>query len=233
MIFSMLVLLTGCSQLYDVKPKFTRTIANNKSNVIFNTIQVTGSPMSTYPGVAASIYDITNDLQYIGTINNEKAYYGMSTFLEYSSPLGKRTFMITYPAFPGKLTIDHADFVEVDVQKGKASHISIEARGLRQLPYFIQVNLTDKDFNFCSELPGTLSEKEKQIYNYMSLNNMHSNDFFHYCRQYAGVKQIITPNNEAFIQFQDHQSKIILIKENAYTTWKTNETNKLIYDIEK
>lgn len=239
-IITVLVLLVGCSApMTDLKPQFTKkeTLPNDRGHVVFNTFDVPKGNGELFirfmfgmpRGIEASIYDVTDDLVYLGTY---KA--GRSGFLEYDAPIGKRVFMITFPDFPKPLGIDHTDFIEVNVSKEKMTHIAISQYGLMQMSYLSEIAIEDKHFDYCTELTGKYDVREENIVKYMSANKIDPNAkyFLGYCRMLSNnFRSIITPNANGYASFEANKLKVQQLKEKNFQEWKKSYVRQDPFDM--
>lgn len=229
---SILILLAGCSApLATLKPDFTPLTATpeKKGHVIFSLFDAPKGNGELFlrfmfgmpRGIEASVYDVTDGLLYLGTFKPNTS----GNFIEYDAPLGKRTFMLTFPDFPKPLALDHTDFIEVDITKDNTTHIALSQYGLRQMTYLTEIKMQDKDFNYCSHLTGKYDIRDENIKKYMMSENIDENAkyFVSYCRTLSNnFKYILTPNATAYDMFEQNKIKVKNIKEKYMPEWKQN-----------
>lgn len=233
------LLLTGCSApTYSVKPQFTpnTSVFTDMGNIKFSTLDTSKWDIAyafvfgTHP-LPVSIYDITNDLKYIGTIQTASL-----NFLEYTPPLGRRIFMLTSNGLHAISPLYHTDFIEVDITKDKITHIAISQSGFRQMPYFHELLMKDKDFSFCSQTNIESYISDDRMNQYMSEQGVDSNAkyFKKYCTMLSNkYKSIIMPNQNAYNEFESRKAKIQDLKDKDYPEWKKDHSKHEVFDLLK
>lgn len=233
------ILLTGCSApINSVKPQFTpnTSVSANMGSIKFSTLDTSKWDIAytfvfgTHP-LSVSIYDITNDLKYIGTIQTN----GLN-FIEYTPPLGQRTFMLTLNGLHAISPFYHADFIEVNITKDKITHIAISQSGFRQMPYFHELIMKDKDFDFCSQPNDESYISDNKMNDYMSMHGIDLNAkyFKKYCKMLSSkYKSIIIPNQNAYSEFESRKAKIQDLKDKNYPEWKKDHSKQEVFDLLK
>ena len=245
------IFLTGCGvPLYNSVPQFTSYAPDSnlsKGNIVFSSFDVPqedgeilrkfifGQPQN----MSASIYDVTNGLNYVGTLTIRKLE-GLDgkafEFIEYNSPLGKRIFMLTFPAFPKPLALDNTDFIEVNVTANRTIHVGVAPYGFRQMPYFTELVLEDNHFAYCSELTGKYGDRKDKIEQYMKQNQISINAryFLGYCLDLCDVfKKVIVPNKEAYAEFEKHKVEVEKIKDKNLPEWENTKVRKAPFNLLK
>lgn len=233
------ILLTGCSApINSVKPQFTpkTSVSTDMGSVVFSTLDTSKWDMAytlvfgTHP-LPVSIYDITGDLKYIGTMLTSS-----SSFIEYTPPFGKRTLMLTSNGLHAISPFYHTDFIEVDITKEKMTHIAISQSGFRQMPYFHEILMKDKDFDFCSQPNDESYISDDKMNNYMSEHSIDPNAkyFKKYCTMLSNkYKSIIVPNQNAYNEFESRKAKIQDLKDKDFPEWKKDHTKQEVFDLLK
>jgi hypothetical protein len=231
---SVLILFAGCSApLSTLKPDFTPlvTTPEKKGHVIFSLFDVPKGNgeqflrfMFGFPqGIEASVFDVTDELIYLGTFQPSKG----GNFIEYDAPIGKRLFMLTFPDFPKPLALDHTDFIEADIKKENTTHIALSQYGLRKMAYFTEMKIQDKNFEYCTHLTGKYDIRDENIKKYMMSEKIDENAkyFMSYCRALSNnFKFILTPNTAGYEMFDQNKIKVNAIKEKYMPEWKQNYT---------
>lgn len=238
-----LVFLTGCGvHLYNSTPQFTTYAPDQKThkgNVVFSSFDVPQEDgelllrfmFGTPQNISSSLYDVTDSLEFLGTLAN-----GSSQFIAYNPPLGKRIFMLTFPDFPKPLTLDHTDFIEVDVTSNRTIHLSVAAYGFRKMTYFTEIAMEDKDFAYCSSLTGKFGEREDTIRHYMDEHQIDPNAkyFLKYCRGFSDtLKRITTPNEKGYEEFEKYRVAVEKLKEVNMPEWKKTYVPKAPFNLLK
>lgn len=145
--------------------------------------------------VGASIFDITEEMQYLGTVLTGGRYGFPATWLELEAKPGKRTLMLV-EAFPGKIVSDvgsmmqNVDFIEMETQPGSINHVVLSRYGLMRKLYLGEVQISDTNRKYCEGLTGTFHEREKSAATYMIENGIDPNakDFARFCRTLSDKK---------------------------------------------
>lgn len=233
------ILLTGCSApTYSIKPQFTpkTPVSSETGSVVFSTLDTSKWDVAyafvfgTHP-LPVSIYDITDDLKYIGTMHTSS-----SSFIEYTPPFGKRILMLTSNGLHAISPFYHTDFIEVDITKDKMTHIAISQSGLRQMPYFHELLMKDKDFDFCSQPNNESYISDDKMNTYMSENGIDPNAkyFKKYCNMLSSkYKSINVPNQHAYQEFESRKAKIQDLKNKDFPEWKKDHTTHEVFDLVK
>lgn len=233
------ILLTGCSApINSVKPQFTPkpSASTDLGSIKFSTLDTSKWDIAytfvfgTNP-LPVTIYDITDDLKYIGSMQTAG-----SSFIEYTPPLGHRIFMLTSNALHAISPFYHTDFIEVNITKDKITHIAISQSGFRQMPYFQELLMKDKDFYFCSQPNDESYISDNKMNNYMSENGIDPNAkyFKKYCTILSSrYKSILIPNQNAYNEFESRKAKIQNLKEKDFPEWKKDHTKQETFNLLK
>lgn len=233
------ILLTGCSApINSVKPQFTpkTSVSADKGSVVFSTLDTSKWDVAytvvfgTHP-LPVSIYDVTDDLKYIGTMHTSS-----SSFIEYTPPFGKRVLMLTSNGLHAISPFYHTDFIEVDITKEKMTHIAISQSGFRQMPYFHELLMKDKDFDFCSQPNSEPYISDDKMNSYMSTQGIDPNAkyFKKYCNMLSSkYKSINVPNQNAYNEFEARKSKIQDLKNKDFSEWKKDHPTHEVFDLVK
>lgn len=233
------ILLTGCSApTYSMKPQFTpnTSVSTDMGSIKFSTLDTSKWDVAytfvfgTHP-LPFSIYDITNDLQYIGSMQTT----GLN-FIEYTPPLGRRILMLTSNGLHAISPFYHTDFIEVDITKDQITHIAISQSGFRQMPYFHEILMKDKDFDFCSQPNDESYIPDNKMNNYMSEHGIDPNAkyFKKYCTMLSNkYKFIIVPNQNAYNEFESRKAKIQNLKDKDFPEWKKDYSKQEVFDLLK
>lgn len=233
------ILLTGCSApINSVKPQFTPKtfVSTDMGNVVFSTLDTSKWDIAytfvfgTHP-LPVSVYDITDDLKYIGTMQTSS-----SSFIEYTPPFGKRILMLTSNGLHAISPFYHTDFIEVDITKDKTTHIAISQSGFRQMPYFHELLMKNKDFDFCTQPLDEAYISDDKMNTYMSQNGIDLNAkyFKKYCTMLSSkYKSINVPNQNAYTEFESRKSKIQDLKNKDFPEWKKDHIKQEVFNLVK
>lgn len=253
------VLVVGCKTIpaYDVKNGFTSAPAKNKGRILISTFRIpkeeTGVSIFKFLGAlggantntkySASIYDVTNDIQYIGTISSSNYDTARSFFnqkwVEYNPPVGKRLLMLTsgFSVFPDENDSPHIDFVEVEARENKTNHVAITQYGYTQMPYFGIVKMSRGNYQFCSNLSKKIPAKTLMlnIKNYMKSNKIdeHAIDFQKYCLSLAKEAKVILAKKETRKLFLKSKPSLSTLKNDNYDQWLKSEDKLPPYNLMK
>lgn len=183
----------------------------------------------------ASLYDVTDGLRYLGSLDSRGAYHGAAGgWLEYDAPAGRRTFMLASGngAFPrGGM---HTDFIEIDVVPGQVRHLALSQYGYMRRPYLGEIRMEERHRAYCS---GLVTDNYKQaradIAGYMAAQGMdpHARDFAHYCLDLALRVQVSVPNGEAHKQFEAARADLETARAQGYPAWQRQTEKPAPYDL--
>lgn len=172
-----------------------------------------------------SVFDISGETRYLGDLHS-----GIRAFrrpwIEYETPVGKRTLMLVEPA------THHVDFIEIEVKPGGVSHIALSQYGFLRLPYLGEVLMSDVNRKYCESLTGKPSEREKSAISYMAANGIDSNarDFERFCRLLSDPKYIVTPMAETK-EYLKLKPQIEKLRAEHYEKWKSEAEKRAPYDL--
>lgn len=234
-----IALLTGCAPKNNVKAQFqSRLSASDKvGRVIVSSLDISKYDL-TYAllfGVNPldfSVYDITEDIKFIGLSNTANAV----SFLEYNSPIGRRTFMLTSNAVHAWSPFYHTDFIEVDVTNNKTTQIAVSQSGLRQMPYFHELLMKDEDFDFCSQPSNESYLPDSKMSLYMSEHNIDLNAkyFKKYCNVLSSeYKKINSSYEVGKDKFESNKDKIQELKNKDFPVWQKEHGKQEAFDLAK
>lgn len=190
-----------------------------------------------YP-VGASIFDITGETHYLGTLSIGRAAYSQA-WIEHPVPAGKRTLMLVgAPAAsriamaPGAL-MQHVDFIDVDVKPGGVSHIALSRYGLARHPYLGEIQMSAANRKYCEGLTGKPGEREKSAMGYMAENGIdpYARDFKNFCRLLSDSKHIISPTEESLRQFAELKPHIESLRTKHHEKWMSEAEKRAPYDL--
>lgn len=247
-------LVSACQsvKVYDVRKGFGALPANGKGRLVINTFRIPKQEdgvklfhllgalggANTNNRYKASIFDVTDDVTYIGSLDSRSRRYGREEWLEYNVPTGKRLLMLTsgYDLFPGRDDNPHVDFIEVDILPAKPSHIAVTQYGFQQLPYLGKINLATKHYKFCSGIvKASRSQIFEKIKTYMKNEKIdqYAEDFSRYCFSLSKFARIRVPNVEAKKQFVVSKPFLKLLKKDKYDIWEKEQDKLQPYNLMK
>lgn len=180
-----------------------------------------------------SIFDITGETRYLGTVNagsiRRPELY--QQWLEHEFPAGKRTLMLA--AGVNSIGVHHADFIEIDVKPGEASHVAISRYGFLTYPYLGEVRISAGNRKFCEALSGKPSEREKSAMAYMAANGIDPNarDFERFCRVLSNPRQILAPTEHARSLIAELKPQIEKLRAEQYAIWMREAEKRAPYDL--
>ncbi len=180
---------------------------------------------------SASIYDITDETQYLGTI--DQFMYG---WLEYNAPKGKRLLMLLSGGGALSTSVYSSSFLELEVLEGKSNYVAVSFKGFTRQPYLGEITIRQKDADFCESLIG----KEKKllkplVYDYMKTNDIeqYAHDFSRYCFTLASPNWIYKPNEVSISNFNAVKSEIEQIKTRELEKWNNAKESYVYYGLMK
>ena len=184
--------------------------------------------------VGASIFDITDEMRYVGTLLTP----GMPAFLEYEAQPGKRTLMLV-EAFPGKIAappesvMQNIDFIEIETKPESINHVVLSRYGFMRKLYLGEVQISDANRNYCEALTGKPRERDRSVKAYMAENGIDANaaDFVSFCRMLSDPKQIGRPTDEARRQFIELKPHLEKLRVEHYEKWKQEAEKRAPYDL--
>lgn len=245
--------LSGCAPSgYDVKPNLTNNSYNTDDNsgyVLFSDFDIPQRETRQYnrsdmPVENVKLYDITGgQIVFIGYLptfyfTGSQSGREFGNFVEYKSPLGFRTFMLS--------SIGSTDFIQVMVTSLHKKYISVSfkypepplvSNKLAQalLPdfrmlrtSFTEVKFDDQHFDYCSHLKGSEEDVLKNIDQYMQSNHISSRQkyFRSYCLMIAHPhSKVMSLNEDGHKWFSENKTSIEQLKAKEFPTW-LKRTNK-------
>ncbi|WP_294921256.1 hypothetical protein [Sulfuricurvum sp.] len=238
-------LLVGCSApLSTLKPELTpsKAVPADKGHILISLFDVpkgygelwTRFVFGMPRGINASVYDVTDGLTYLGSFGAGAVNGG--NMIEYNAPLGKRTLMLTFQDFPKVFSLNHTDFIEVIATKDHSTHIALSQYGITQMPYFREMIIQEKDFNFCSNLTGKNETSEENIRKHMLSEKIDekAKSFIPYCRSLSNdYRKILIPNTNALEMVEKYKLKINSMKETDLPKWQQNYIKSEPFDVLK
>lgn len=176
----------------------------------------------------ASIFDVTEDIRYLGTLTVSWPFW-----LDFTSPAGKRTLMLTAGPSSQKIDWQNVDFIEVDVRPSGISHVVISRYGFLSYPYFGEVQISDPNRKYCESLTGNPRAREKATRTHMAANGIDPNatDFVRFCRALSDHKRIVNPTDEARRQFTELKPQLEKLRVEHYEKWKREAEKRTPYDL--
>ena len=258
-IFALLstVLLSGCQTVppaYTKQTTFTKAPQSNEGKVIFSTLHVpprepgvkdlrilsilVGGP--GYQPYNVGLFDVTgNQTQYIGQLSNwydparKFTEFSIVQWLEYTGPVGKRTFMLIHG--PIGSTYAHADFLDVDIDSQQVKHVAFSQHGLSQYPYFNEILFNKQRYETCSSFKADSTDKLKdRVEQYMKTENIKPNakDFIAYCMGMSAPGEVITPTEENKQQVVAKiLSNVEAKKKSSFAEWQKQADKNPTYDL--
>ena len=219
---------------------------------IFYVLAVLSTPQQT-SGTAfnATIYDVTNEPILVGNMSGTQSGIGSPSmfansagWIELDLPVGKHTLMLTVDGFK-KVSPLHTEFIEVNVESQQVKHISLSQYGFIRLPYFGEILLEQKHYNFCSSLQSvdytksvdirtTAYKKRKEaIQAYMASNaiSAKATDFADYCQALTEQQPIHTASAELIKQFEADKTIPQQIKISHLKSWQEQPEKPIRYDL--
>ena len=207
--------------------------------------QTSGAPFGV------TIYDVTNELTLIGYMSGTQSGIGIPSmransagWIELDLPVGKHTLMLTNYGFT-KASPSQTDFIEVMVEPQKVKHISLSQYGIIRLPYFGEILLEQKHYDFCTSLQGDDATKSannrdvaykkrlETIQTYMASNaiSAKATDFADYCQALTEQLPIHTAYAELIKQFEADKSITQQIKASHFKSWQAQTEKPIRYDL--
>ena len=120
-------------------------------------------------GFNATIYDVTNEPILIGNlsgvqsgIGSRSMFFNSAGWIELDLPAGKHTLMLTVDGFK-KASQLHTEFVDVNVEPQQVKHVTLSQYGFIRFPYFGEILLEQKHYDFCTSLQGDDVTKSSNI----------------------------------------------------------------------
>lgn len=235
-----ITMFAGCAKMYEVQPSLQKIDDETKSRVVFSSYYVPqgmGEKLSLFTfgipqNLEASVYDVTDgDVRYIGTIPIVYIHNG-GYVVEYHPRVGKHIFMLTVPAFPKPLAWRHTDFIEVNVEKNKTTHLALPFSGFRKMPYFTQVDMPEEDFVGCSSIKGNFYQTRDGVKAYLDNHNIpeQMEDFRNYCLKLAASKPIIA-TNDAVEKFNNTKGEVAKWYQEDFKAWNEKHKAKPIFKL--
>lgn len=185
---------------------------------------------------SAAVFDVTDEIRYVGLLDSGSRYYGGGEWLEYDAPLGKRLFMLVagQGEFPDGRKGRHVDFAEVDVQPGATRSLAISQYGFTKMPYFGEIVMAPEHRQFCQSLQsGGAGKPRDAILSYMQEQGINSNarDFVNYCMATA-LQRVRVPNEHAYQRFAEHRAAFTALFTERYPDWKKEQKEPPVaYDL--
>ena len=192
----------------------------------------------------ATIYDVTNEPQLVGELSGMQWGVGLSPaqwrgygdgWLEFDAPVGKHLLMLIVDGMV-KGSSFHTDMIEVNVEPQKVTHVSLSQYGFMRFPYFGEIVLDQKHYDFCTSLFGKELEKaHASISQYMVTNNIDakSTDFANYCQALYMQTSNIKPNDTLIKKFAAEKTSVEEIKTSHYKSWTQQPEKPVQYDLMK
>ena len=219
---------------------------------IFYVLAVLSTPQQT-SGTAfnATIYDVTNEPILVGNMSGTQSGIGSPSmransagWIELDLPVGKHTLMLTVDGFK-KVSPLHTEFIEVNIESQQVKHISLSQYGFIRLPYFGEILLEQKHYDFCSSLQSvdytksvdirtTAYKKRKEaIQAYMASNaiSAKATDFADYCQALTEQQPIHTASAELIKQFEADKTIPQQIKISHLKSWQEQPEKPIRYDL--
>lgn len=110
---------------------------------------------------AAMIYDVTDDVQYLGNIANDRSWHG---WLEHQAPPGKRVLMMMsnkHEHFGAQA--EAIEFIEIDVVEGKNAYVGVSRRVPDKRTQFVELKIRPDEEAFCSAIKAARDERQRMI----------------------------------------------------------------------
>ena len=207
--------------------------------------QTSGTPFN------ATIYDVTNEPILVGNMSGTQSGIGSSNmqnnssgWIELDLPVGKHTLMLTVDGFK-KVSPLHTEFIEVNVESQQVKHISLSQYGFIRLPYFGEILLEQKHYDFCSSLQSvdytksvdirtTAYKKRKEaIQAYMASNaiSAKATDFADYCQALTEQQPIHKASEAEVKAFEADKVTPMNIKTSHYKSWQGQTEKPIRYDL--
>lgn len=188
--------------------------------------------------VGASIFDITDEMHYVGTLFAGGTHEFLPGWFEFETRPGIRTLMLV-EGYPGKIAapsgsiIQHVDFIEIDTRPGSINQVVLSRYGVMRKLYLGEVRISDTNRKFCEELTGKPRDREKSAKAYMTANGIDPNaiDFVSFCRTLSDHKQIVRPTDEARRQFTELKPQLEKLRVEHYEKWKREAEKRAPYDL--
>ena len=219
---------------------------------IFYVLGMLSTPQQTTGvGFNATIYDVTNEPTLIGNMTGQQSGIGgpsmfanSAGWIELDLPVGKHTLMLTNYGFT-KANPSQTDFIEVNVEPQQVKHISLSQYGIIRLPYFGEILLAQKHYDFCTSLPAldninssdirktTYKKRLEAIQAYMASNaiSAKATDFVDYCQALTEQQPIHHASDVEIKAFEADTDTPNNIKTSHYKSWQEQTEKPLRYDL--
>ncbi len=188
----------------------------------------------------ASVYDVTDDIHYIGSLRSLYSYDLQAPWLEYEAPMGRRTLMLTSAGgqlFPTESSLlPHVDFIEINVEPDADRYVVLSQYGFMKFPYFGEVFIENRHWNGCLALEvKDIRARQEIVENYMKANSINSNarDFSRFCQMLSSPKNILLPNDHAKSQYAQAKPEIEKLRAERYEKWQRENERRLPYNLMK
>ena len=219
---------------------------------IFYVLAMLSTPQqATGVGFNATIYDVTNEPILLGNLTGQQSgistrsmFYNSAGWIEVDLPVGKHTLMLTNNGFT-KANPSQTDFIEVNVEPQQVKHISLSQYGIIRLPYFGEIQLAQKHYDFCTSLPAldninssdvrkaTYKKRLEAIQAYMASNaiSAKATDFADYCQALTEQQPIHKASEAEIKAFEADKVTPMNIKTTHYKGWQEQTEKPLRYDL--
>ena len=219
---------------------------------IFYVLGMLSTPQQTTGvGFNATIYDVTNEPILVGNMTGQQSgistrsmFYNSAGWIELDLPVGKHTLMLTNNGFT-KANPSQTDFIEVNVEPQQVKHVSLSQYGIIRLPYFGEILLAQKHYDFCTSLPAldninssdvrkaTYKKRLEAIQAYMVSNaiSAKATDFADYCQALTEQQPIHKASEAEIKAFEADKVTPMNIKTSHYKSWQEQTERPLRYDL--
>ena len=144
-----------------------------------------------------------------------------------------------------KASPSQTDFIEVNVEPQQVKHITLSQYGIIRLPYFGEIQLAQKHYDFCTSLPAldninssdvrkaTYKKRLEAIQAYMASNviSAKATDFADYCQALTEQQPIHTASAELIKQFEADKTIPQQIKISHLKSWQEQPEKPIRYDL--
>jgi len=269
------LLLTGCESIQLTEPVGTAFSAPppDKAQVritpfagipredevgatLFHIAVLVGGGQVDYP-IGASVYDITDDLRYLGNfsfgrdkfnLNNSYKNLTAKPWISFDTAPGRKTLMLVEApaansiAIVGYVPWRQIDFIEFDAQPGNTNFIALYRHGAMFKPYFNEITISEPDRQYCEKLPSTRHElrneieaRDAQIESYMQNRGIdpYARHFRIFCGSLSSSRNIVVPSQAALQQFAEIKDELAAIRDKYYPIWKEEKDHPKPYDLMK
>lgn len=175
----------------------------------------------------ASLYDITNETRYLGSIS----YRGEH----------QRTEWIEHKVFPGKHRLmliaenddsgasdepyylsEKSDVIEVDVGESQTLYVALSERKYRGQPYFHQLVMAPQHASYCENLPEKhYSRRSGAIRAYMQSSHIEGDttNFFNFCKTLSEQKLMVAASESASSLVYENATALEFSRDLAVREW--------------